>query len=69
MDNIPVEHRFALSYEHQELTDAMLQALKEYHSEEVAEFGEDVENNYDKWLNNQSQMDIDYILEKYSYED
>lgn len=63
-DNIPVEHQFALSYDGREVTSQMLEALKQYHSEEVAEFREDVENDFDKWYKQQTQMDVDYILDK-----
>lgn len=63
-DNIPVEHQFALSYDGPEVTSQMLEALKQYHNEEVAEFGEDVENDFDKWYKQQTQMDVDYILDK-----
>lgn len=63
-DNIPVEHQFALSYDGREVTSQMLEAIKQYHSEEVAEFGEDVENDFEKWYKQQTQMDVDYILDK-----
>lgn len=50
---------------HDNLTDKQIERLKEYHADEVAEYGEDIENDFDVWLSNQDMMSIDYILEDY----